>query len=160
MWTRGERPISIPGDVRPAVTEAVTRGTARLFEDLGAAVVTEFTLATGRRADLVALHPDGGIDIVEVKSSREDYLSDVKWTEYQAFCDRFYFAVAPGFPMDLLPSEAVCGLIVADAWSAEIVRSAPERKLASARRRALTVKLARTAAVRLRQLIDPRPVGY
>lgn len=134
----------------------MTRGVARLFEDLGAAVVTEFTLATGRRADLAALHPDGGIDIVEVKSSREDFLSDTKWPEYQGFCDRFYFAVAPGFPLDLLPDESVCGLVVADAWSAEIVRPAPERKLASARRRALTIKLARTAAVRLRQLIDPR----
>lgn len=127
-----------------------------MFEDLGAAVVTEFTLATGRRADLAALHTDGSIDIVEVKSGREDFLSDTKWPDYQAFCDRFYFAVAPGFPMDLLPDESICGLVVADAWSAEIVRPAPERKLASARRRALTIKLARTAAVRLRQLIDPR----
>ena len=156
MWIPGERLISSPDDVRPVVTGSVTRGVARLFEDLGAAVITEFTLATGRRADLAALHPDGSIDIVEVKSSREDFLSDTKWPDYQAFCDRFYFAVAPGFPMDLLPDESICGLVVADAWSAEMIRPAPERKLASARRRALTIKLARTAAVRLRHLIDPR----
>jgi hypothetical protein len=156
MWTPGERLISNPEDARTTVTDAVTRGAARLFEDLGAAVVTEFRLATGRRADIAALHPDGRIDIVEVKSSREDFLSDTKWPEYQAFCDRFYFAVSTDFPMDILPDQTVCGVVVADAWSADIIHPAPTFPLAAARRRAVTIKLARTAAVRLRRLLDPR----
>jgi hypothetical protein len=91
-----------------------------------------------------------------VKSGREDLLSDNKWPEYRDFCDRFYFAVALDFPMELLPDEALCGLVIADAWSAEIIRPAPARKLPAARRRAVTLKFARTAAVRLRQLVDPR----
>lgn len=138
------------------ITRSVTRGAARLLEDLGAAVVCEFTLTTGRRADLVALHADGGIDIVEVKSGPPDYLSDAKWPEYQDYCDRFFFAVGPDFPVEILPDRAVCGLIVADAWSGELVRSAPRRPLAPARKRALTIRLARTAALRLRSLQDPR----
>lgn len=127
-----------------------------MFEDLGASVLTEFTLASGRRADIVALHRDGTIDIIEVKSGRQDFLSDAKWPEYQAFCDRFYFAVAPEFPLDLLPGGEICGLVLADSWSGEIVRSAPVVKLPGARRRAVTLKIARNAVGRLRQLQDPR----
>ena len=140
----------------PDITLAVTRGAARHFEDLGAAVLTEFTLSSGRRADIVALHPDGTLDIVEVKSGLADFQSDTKWPDYGAFCDRFYFAVAADFPMDVLPEEGVCGLVIADAWTAEIVRAAPVHKLAGSRRRAVTQRFARIAAQRLRQLTDPR----
>ena len=39
----------------PDTTRQVTRGAARLFEDLGCAVVTEFALANGRRAVTVRI---------------------------------------------------------------------------------------------------------
>ena len=140
----------------PGTTVQVTRGAARLFEDLGCAVVTEFALANGRRADVAALAGDGRITLVEVKSGAPDFRADGKWPEYLEFCDAFYFAVAPGFPRDLLPDGDVCGVIVADAWEAAILRPAPERRLPPARRRAVTVRLARVAAQRLRALTDPR----
>jgi hypothetical protein len=47
------------------------------------------------------------------------------------------------------------GLIIADAWGAEIVRDAKEERLASARRKAVTLVLARAAAMRLQSAADP-----
>ena len=140
----------------PETTRRVTRGAARLFEDLGCAVVTEFPLANGRRADVAALSADGRVTLVEVKSGIPDFRADAKWHEYLEFCDAFYFAVAPEFPQELLPDGGTCGLIVADAWEAAILRPSPVRALGPARRRAVTVRIARVAAVRLRALTDPR----
>src|SRR5271154_3829882 len=88
---------------RPETTAAVTRGAGRLFLALGYAPLAEVSLPNGRRADLMAVGPRGEIAIVEVKSSFEDYRADRKWSEYQPFCDSFYFAVAPHFPRQVLP---------------------------------------------------------
>lgn len=143
-------------DGAAAITRAVTRGAARLFEDLGQAVVTELRLANGRRADIVALAPDGTVTIVEVKSGIPDFAADRKWVDYGPFCDRFFFAVSPDFPLERLPDPDTCGLIVADAWGAEILREAPVVRLAAARRKAITLRFAATAARRLRGLEDPR----
>lgn len=143
-------------DSVPETTRRVTRGAARLFEDLGCAVVTEFPLANGRRADVAALAVDGRITLVEVKSGIPDFRADSKWHEYLDFCDAFYFAVAPEFPRELLPDSGTCGIVIADAWEAAILRQAPARTLAAARRKAVTIRLARLAAVRLRAMTDPR----
>jgi hypothetical protein len=141
----------------PETTRRITRSAARLFEDLGCAVVTEFRLANGRRADLVALAADGRITLVEVKSGVPDFRADAKWHEYLEFCDAFYFAVDVEFPRDRLPDRDTCGLILADAWEAAVLRPSPVRPLAPARRRAVTVRIARVAALRLRGLTDPCP---
>src|SRR3546814_16830203 len=90
-------------------------------------------------SDLLAA--DGRITLVEVKSGIPDFRADGKWHEYLEFCDAFYFAVAPAFPLDLLPDAATCGLLVADPWEAAILRPAPPRALAAARRKAVTVRL-------------------
>ena len=86
---------------------------------------------------------------------RTDYVSDLKWGGYLAWCDRFFWAVDLDFPADLLPPDA--GLILADAWDADIQRWPAPSPLPGARRRALTQRLARTAAGRLHQLTDPDP---
>ncbi len=90
---------------------------------------------------------------MEVKSSLEDFRSDQKWPEYRAYCDRLLFAVAPGFPVEVLPEDA--GLILADRYGGEVLRTAPEHKLAAARRKVVTLALARLAAARLQGLADP-----
>ena len=95
----------------------------------------------------------GEIWIVEIKSSLEDFRCDQKWPEYREFCDRLFFAVAPTFPRQVLPEDT--GLIVADRYGGEVLRPAPEHKLAGARRKAMTLRLARTAALRLQGVIDP-----
>lgn len=131
----------------------ICRGVARLLKAHGFAAVTEVALANGRRADVAAISDTGEIWIVEIKSCLEDFRTDQKWPEYREFCDRLYFAVAPGFPREILPDDT--GLIVADRYGGELLRSAPEHKLAGARRKAMTLRLARLAALRLQAAIDP-----
>lgn len=138
--------LSIVAITRPETTLAVTRGAYRLLGEMSYAPLAEVGLPNGRRADLMALGPRGEIVIVEVKSSAEDYLTDRKWGEYAPWCDAFFFAVAPEFPMGLLPGEP--GLIVADGFGGAIVREAPRFPLVAARRKALTLAFARLAAFR------------
>lgn len=135
------------------ILQGLCRGVCRALSDLGYASLTEFRLACGRRADIFALSERGEALIVEIKSSVEDFRADLKWPEYQPWCDRFYFAVCESFPRELVPDE--CGLIIADEWSAAILRDAPLRPLAHARRRALTLRAALAASERLQRLIDP-----
>lgn len=127
----------------------ITAATARLFHQMGDATLSEFTLKTGRRVDLLALSRDQHISVIEVKSSLADFTSDKKWSAYLDWADRFYFAVAQDFPIDRLPDEAVCGLILTDGFDAHILREAPLRKLAGQRRSHLIRRLAYAAMMRL-----------
>lgn len=151
----GEGADEAPGEGGLAL--ALARGVCRALAHRGAATLTEFTLASGRRADVIALGPDGRVTIVEVKTSPADFRSDGKWPEYLDYCDRFYFAVPEGFPHELLPPER--GLMVADAYDALILRPSEEQTINPARRRALTLRFARAAAQRLARLGDPRDGG-
>jgi hypothetical protein len=133
---------------------AVQRGCGRLLAQMNYTALTELTLATGRRADIIALGPRGEIIIVEIKSSLTDYLTDGKWEEYLDFCDRFFFAVPPDFPREVIPLEV--GLIIADKYDAEILREgAHDTTLPAARRKALTLQYARVAARRVYRFLDP-----
>ncbi len=136
--------------------ETVVRGVSRLMHHLGETCLGEFTLKTGRRVDLIALDRKGAFTVVEVKSSVADFRSDNKWHEYLEFCDRFYFAVPMDFPTDILPTE--CGLMVADGYGSEILRESQPGSMNATRRKALTLRFARTAATRLMRLSDP-PIG-
>jgi hypothetical protein len=131
---------------RPDVTGVVTRGALRLVAALGWAPLLEVGLPNGRRADIMALSPKGDFVIVEVKSGLEDFKADAKWPDYQPFCDQFYFAVAPAFPIDRIPADR--GLIVADGFGGAVVRDPVRTPLAPARRRSLTLSFARLAAIR------------
>lgn len=137
--------------------QALARGVMRHLRGLDFASLGEVTLATGLRVDVMALGPRGEIWVVECKSSRADFLGDGKWQGYLDWCDRFFWAVPLGFPIALLPAES--GLMLADAWDADLMRMAPETPLAPARRKALTRRFARLAALRLQALSDPGPCG-
>jgi len=134
----------------------ICRGVGRLFQAYGFAPVSEVTLASGRRADVMGVSEAAEIWLVEIKSGLEDFRVDQKWPQYREFCDRFFFAVGPTFPRQVLPADT--GLIVADRYGGEILRPAPEHKLAASRRRALVLRLARTAALRLQAALDPDQV--
>jgi hypothetical protein len=143
-----------PPDGRQSPTAlAVARGTARLLRAMGFATLGEVPLASGRRADLVALGGSGDVWIVEIKSSIEDFRADHKWLEYRLHCDRLFFATAGHVPQDIFPHDA--GLIVADAFGGAIAREAPEHRLAAATRRSMTLRFAHAAALRLQALGDP-----
>lgn len=136
----------------------LARGVARQLRRRGIMCLSEVTLPSGLRADLLALAPDGEIWIVECKSCREDYRADGKWTGYPEWGDRFFWAVPADFPADILPPET--GLIVADAYDAEILRFPDAARLAPARRKALTLRFARLAAARLQAVTDPGGVAF
>lgn len=139
--------------IAPIAATVLARGTCRALQQLGYVALLEFPLANGRRADILALGKSGEFVIVEVKTSLADFRTDRKWTIYRDFSDRLYFAVPNDFPRTLIPDE--CGLIVADAFGAALLRDGITVKLAAGRRRALTMRFARIAAIRLRRLVDP-----
>jgi hypothetical protein len=132
---------------------AIARGTCRLLHALGFSCVAELPLPSGRRADLVALNATGDIWIVEIKSSIEDFRADQKWMDYRAHCDRLFFATALDVPCEIFPQDT--GLIVADAFGAAVHCEAPEHRLPAATRKAMTLRFARMAALRLHGLADP-----
>ncbi|ABX61243.1 protein of unknown function DUF1052 [Brucella canis ATCC 23365] len=84
---------------------------------------------------------------MEIKSSIEDWKADHKWPEYRAYCDRLFFATHPAVPREIFPEE--CGFILSDGYGAEILREAPEHRLAGATRKALMLRFARAGAARL-----------
>jgi len=151
------RPEPRPDGRQSATALMIQRGVARLLRAQSFAVLPEFTLASGRRADLMAISGAGEIWIVEIKSSPEDFRSDVKWPEYRDWCDRFFFAISADTPEELMPAEA--GLIMADGWGADILRHAGAASLNAARRKAVTLAFARAAALRLHGLYDPAAEG-
>lgn len=125
----------------------IRRGVQRLLMEMGAVVAPELPLATGRRADLVALTAKGDVWIIEIKSSIEDFRVDRKWPDYRLHSDRFFFASHPDVPTDIFPQE--CGFILSDGYGAEILREAPEHRMAPATRKALMLRFARACAARL-----------
>ncbi len=135
--------------------QRLARGVARHMRSHGFAPLLEFVPTRGLRVDVMALGPKGEIWVVECKSSRADFTSDQKWQGYLDWCDRYFWAVDEQFPTELLPAES--GLIIADDYDGEIIRMAPEQKLAPARRKKLVQKFAMDAASRLHRLHDPRP---
>ena len=151
------RPTRRAPALRPApaaVTAAVTRGICRWMGDQGFASLCEFKLTNGRRADVIGLSAKGTILMVEVKSTIEDFRGDAKWLEYVPYCDAFAFAVPPHFPWHILPET--CGVIVADAHSAMIMRASPHHPLHGSRRKAITLQFALNAGQRLQGIVDPR----
>jgi len=146
--------LTLPEDGRQSARALdVQRGVCRHLMGLGLAPLTEFTLATGRRADVIALGSGGEILIIEIKTSLADLRADAKWPEYLDYCDRLFFAVPEDFPVTELPADT--GLLIADRYGSEMLRDAPLDKLAAARRKAVTLRIARTSSLRLSRLADP-----
>ena len=145
-------------DILPAMPgPRLARGVARALRSMGFACIEEMCLATGLRVDLMALGPKGEFWVIECKSGRADFRADRKWQGYLDYCDRFFWAVDGEFPTDLLPDGT--GLIIADAYDAEILRMGPETQLAGARRKAMLRDFARHAALRLQAFRDPGVAG-
>ena len=114
--------------------ERIFQAVMRFYTERDYACLPEFTLKTNRRPDITCLHQDGTILMVEVKSSVNDFKTDKKWHEYAEWADRLYFAVGQEFPIEILPDEDKCGVIITDGFDCHITREAPLRKLAGSRR--------------------------
>src|ERR1700690_1276111 len=159
MSLAAKTPLELPIDGRQSERAlAIARGAARLLHAHGFCVVSELGLPSGRRADLVALDAGGGIWIVEIKSSVADFRADQKWQDYRLHCDRLFFATSQEVPCEIFPKDT--GLIVADAFGAQIICEAPEHRLPAATRKSMMLLFARAAALRLQSLVDPKgPYG-
>ena len=144
--------ILTDSDLQPG--QLLARGVSRHLRGLGFAPLEESVPERGKRVDVIALGPKGEIWVIECKSSRADFQSDQKWQGYLEWCDRYFWAVDTDFPTELLPEGT--GLIFADAYDAEIVRMAPEDKLAPARRKKVIQKFAMDSARRLQRYRDPK----
>ena len=136
---------------------AIQRGLCRMLRQAGHMTLSELVLPTGRRADVLSISAKGEIWIVEIKSSLADFRADNKWPEYREFCDRLFFARPLELADEIFPQEA--GLIVADAYGADILRMAEVEKLSAARRKAMTLLVARCAMGRLQSMLDPASSG-
>lgn len=133
--------------------QLLARGVCRHMITQGFVCIEEFVPVRGLRMDVLALGPKGELWVIECKSSKVDFQTDKKWQGYLEWCDRYFWAVDEAFPVELLPEDT--GLLIADAYDAEIIRMAPEDKLAPARRKMMIQKFATHAARRLQALRDP-----
>ncbi len=146
-----------PMPARQDTGRRLARGVIRYLRHLDFVAIEEFSPAPGLRVDVMAIGPKGEIWIIECKSGLADFRSDRKWQRYLEYCEQFFWAVNEDFPRDVLPPNT--GLILADAYDAEILRGdpgAPHRQMHAARRRKLTLRFARVAADRLTAICDPR----
>ncbi len=149
-----DQSLHVPTEILPPLPgQRLARGVARALRAMDFVTVEEMIPTPGLRVDLMALGPKGEVWVIECKSSRADFRADQKWHNYLEFCDRFFWAVDADFPTGLLPDDS--GLILADAYDAEIIRMPPETPMASARRKALLHKFARHAARHLHAFRDP-----
>ncbi|MFZ9684251.1 MAG: MmcB family DNA repair protein [Gemmobacter sp.] len=139
--------MDTPTHPAPAPGRLIARGVCRALPGHGFIPLEEVVPTPGLRVDVMALGPAGEVWVIECKSCRADFVTDRKWQGYLGWCDRFFFAVDPDFPAELLPDDA--GLIIADRHDAEILRLPEPRPLAPARRRALMLRFARLAGQRL-----------
>jgi hypothetical protein len=133
------------GDLLPG--QRLARGVCRLLASHDFAALTEVVPVPGLRVDVMGLGPRGEVWVIECKSGLADLRADRKWQGYLDWCDRYFWAVEPGFPCEVLPEGG--GLILADAYGGEIAQMGAERPLAAARRKALTLRFARLAAWRM-----------
>jgi hypothetical protein len=142
--------------------QAVAHGICRLFARNDIWCLREMPLRNGRRADLMGIDPKGHIVIVEIKVSRADLLGDGKWPDYLDYCDRFFWGLPPHLDSACLEGEAFrpdcCGIIMADHYDGEILRPAPTRPLAPARRKVEVERLARAALRRHLAALDPHGI--
>lgn len=150
-------PDSLPLE-RGCCAADIARGVTRMLLRHDLVAMGEVPLEGGRRADLMALDARGGIVIVEIKTSRADLLGDGKWLDYLNHCDRYFWAVPPGFDVSPLNSVAFLpdrtGIIVADRYDAMIVREAFSVPMGAAARKRDTLAFGRRAGRRLIQTID------
>ncbi|MCU0803427.1 MAG: MmcB family DNA repair protein [Rhodobacteraceae bacterium] len=145
--------LPTPHPLPPTPGQRLARGVCRHLRSHDFVCVEELVPAPGLRVDIMALGPKAEVWIIECKSGRADFQADHKWQGYLEWCDRFFWAVDADFPTGLLPTDT--GLILADAYDAEITAMGPLTPLPAARRKALTQTFARHAALRLQGFRDP-----
>ncbi len=85
----------VPNTPCTDTADAIKRSVARYFNKKRRAVYYEIGLNKGGRlrADVLVLAMNGHVVIVEVKSSKQDFLTDKKMEGYLDYCNQFYLAI-------------------------------------------------------------------
>ena len=122
----------------PGRAAQIVRGVSRFLAERGENYITKFTLKTGRRVDVIDLDRKGRIAVVEVKSAVADFRSNRKWFEYLEYCDII------SSPSTRISRRRYCRPTAALSWP-----------MPMARRKAVTLRFARTSASRLLGYTDP-----
>ncbi|MEC6999403.1 MmcB family DNA repair protein [Brucella abortus] len=78
---------------------------------------------------------------MEIKSSIEDWKADHNGRNTAPIAIGCSLPRTPAVPREIFPEE--CGFILSDGYGAEILREAPEHRLAGATRKALMLRFAR-----------------
>ena len=146
-------PLELPLDAPMQPGQILARGVVRHLRHHDFACLEEFAPERGKRIDVMGLGPKSELWVVECKSSRADFTSDLKWQGYLPFADRFFWAVGCNFPVEILPEGS--GLIIADGFGAEVVRMPEPMPVPAARRRKMVHRFGRVAAQRLMWTRDP-----
>lgn len=91
---KGTRQVADPSKEpsRRQIAEALKTAAAYHFLRYGYSITFELGIQSWgrRRVDVVGNRIGGDLVIVEIKSSVADYRTDLKWTEYLPYADRFY----------------------------------------------------------------------
>lgn len=131
----------LPG-VRQKTADALTHMVVMHWVKRGAACfVQQGVNRWGKlRADVIAMWLNGNITITEVKSCRADFVSDGKWSQYQEYCDRLYFA----FPHDIgvTVPKGVGVLMPNKVGHLRATQGATETRMSPKLRKELIVRLA------------------
>lgn len=128
--------------------EAVIQATG---QSEGNVVLRQFTLPDGRIADLFVIHKTGEFHIIEVKTRFMPTLVYAAMRKYWMWCDKLWVAspqirVEPCCPESGVPlwreSADDVGLIYVGLEGMQVSRMANLHSMPTARRNALTVKIA------------------
>jgi hypothetical protein len=109
------------------------------------------TIAWGRRrADMVAVNLRANVVIAEVKSCKQDYVLDNKWTTYLDHCNKFFFTMTASTWDALKETESKklrefgCGVLILCPKTGYLksVLPAKERKMNGKAKRAIVTRMA------------------
>lgn len=80
---------------RKQITEAIQRATIGYYTKKNFGVNVELGVMPWgrRRVDVVAVNRKGHIVICELKSNKQDFVSDKKFLEYLPFCNQMYIVI-------------------------------------------------------------------
>jgi hypothetical protein len=88
---------------RLTIANALKEATTSYFLKKGYSCFLELGLNSwGKlRGDVLAINLRGEIIVIEVKSSKADFVSDKKWEQYLSYSNKLYFVFTPGVFNDI-----------------------------------------------------------
>lgn len=90
----------------------------------GFITTADFTLPNGKKADIFAYN-ESQIVIFEIKVSKNDLITDHKWTEYLSYCHDFFFLTPDELKDDVITkiNSTNCGQFIETANSIQLIRT-------------------------------------